>query len=196
MGKGDVTKGSILDDAVQLASRVGLKAMTIGSLAEHTAMSKSGLFAHFRSKEQLQLDVLDRAHRRFVDLVVRPALGEPRGIPRLRALFEGWLRWSESLSGGCIFVSAAVELDDQPGPVRDSLVRSELDWLELLGTVARTAIAEGHFRVDVDPEQIAYELHAVTLAHQHASRLLRDESATRRARQALDHVIDAARPAH
>ncbi len=194
MGKGDVTKGVILDDAVQLASRVGLKAMSIGSLAEHTAMSKSGLFAHFRSKEQLQLDVLARAHRRFVDLVVRPALSTPRGIPRLQALFDGWLGWSESLTGGCLFVSAAAELDDQPGPVRDSLVRSELDWLELLSTVARTAITEGQFRPDLDPEQFAYELHAITLAHQHASRLLRDERAAERSRRAFDALIHAARP--
>jgi AcrR family transcriptional regulator len=184
----------ILDDAVQLASRVGLKAMSIGSLAEHTAMSKSGLFAHFRSKEQLQLDVLARAHRRFVDLVVRPALNTPRGIPRLQALFDGWLGWSESLAGGCLFVSAAAELDDQPGAVRDSLVRSELDWLELLSTVARTAITEGQFRPDLDPEQFAYELHAITLAHQHASRLLRDERAAERSRRAFDSLINAARP--
>ena len=194
MGKGDVTKGVILDDAMQLASRVGLKAMSIGSLAEHTAMSKSGLFAHFRSKEQLQLDVLERAHRRFVDLVVRPALSAPRGIARLQALFDGWLGWAESLAGGCLFVSAAAELDDQPGPVRDSLVRSELDWLELLSTVARTAIAEGQFRPEVDPEQFAYELHALTLAHQHASRLLRDQRAAERSRRAFDALINAARP--
>jgi AcrR family transcriptional regulator len=193
VGKGEVTKGAILDDAVQLASRVGLKAMSIGSLAEHTAMSKSGLFAHFRSKEQLQLDVLERAHRRFVDLVVRPALSTPRGIPRLQALFDGWLGWSESLVGGCLFVSAAAELDDQPGPVRDALVRSELDWLELLSTVARTAIAEGQFRPDLDPEQFAYELHAITLAHQHASRLLRDPRAAERSRRAFDALINAAR---
>lgn len=195
MGRGDVTRGAILDDAIQLASQVGLQAMSIGSLARHTSMSKSGLFAHFRSKEQLQLDVLERAHRRFVDHVVRPALGTARGIPRLRTLFDGWLGWSESLVGGCIFVSAAAELDDQPGAVRDSLVRSELDWLELLSTVAATAVAQGQFRTDLDPDQFAYEMHAITLAHQHASRLLRDARASEHSRRAFDALITAARSA-
>ncbi|MGH3382964.1 MAG: TetR/AcrR family transcriptional regulator [Nocardioidaceae bacterium] len=194
MRKGEATRTVILDEALQTASRVGFGGLTIGQLAETTEMSKSGLFAHFKSKEQLQLQVLGRARERFVDLVVRPALSAPRGVTRLQKLFDGWLDWAGGfLDGGCIFVAASAELDEQPGPLRDALVRSELDWLELIATVAGTAVAEGEFRDDVDLEQFAYEVHAVMLAHQHASRLLRDDRATDRTRRAFDSRVAAAR---
>ena len=132
-------------------------------------MSKSGLFAHFRSKEQLQLDTLAHARERFVDLVVRPALAAERGETRVRTLFEGWLDWaSSSPDGGCIFVAATAELDDRPGELRDALVRSETDWLELIASVAGAAAAEGHFSADLDTEQFAFEVHGVMLAYHHA----------------------------
>ena len=138
---------AILDEALQTASRVGFAGLSIGRLAEQTEMSKSGLFAHFRSMDQLQLQVLQRARERFVDSVVRPALAAPRGEPRVRTLFTSWLSWStEALAGGCIFVAASVELDDRPGELRDALVQAERDWLELLATVAGTAVTEGDFQ--------------------------------------------------
>ena len=157
-------------------------------------MSKSGLFAHFRSKEQLQLQTMERARERFVDIVVRPALAGPRGEKRVRAVFDGWLTWSrQALDGGCIFVAAAVELDDRPGPLRDALVANERDWLELLATVAGIAVAEGEFRPDLDLQQFAFEVHAVMLGHHHASRLLRDRDAEVRTLRAFESLVEAAR---
>lgn len=195
MGKGELTKAAILDEAVQIASRVGFAGLSIGQLADRVEMSKSGLFAHFRSKEQLQLQAMERARQRFVDVVIRPALAAPRGIARVRAVFDGWLEWThQALQGGCIFVAAAAELDDQPGALRDALVRNERDWLEFIATVAGTAVAEGDLRDDLDLEQFAFEVHGVMLAHHHASRLLHDERAEIRTRQAFESLLAGARP--
>lgn len=193
MSKGDETREAILTQATAVAAKVGLTGMTIGQLASHTGLSKSGLYAHFASKEALQIEILRHTRERFVDQVIRPALRSPRGVARLRVLFDAWLVWSEAAEdGGCLFVAASSELDDQPGPVRDALVRDELDWLEMIATVAGTAVSEGEFRDDLDPEQFAYEMHALTLAHQHASRLLRDPKATERAHKAFDSLITSA----
>jgi AcrR family transcriptional regulator len=196
MTRGTETREAILDHAVRLASEVGLEGLTIGRLASALDLSKSGLFAHFGSKDELQVQVLDRAAARFADVVVRPALAAPRGEARLRALFERWLRWPREVPqpGGCIFVQAAAELDDRPGAARDRLVALERDWLAVIARVVRGAQAEGQLRPDLDPEQVAFELHAVMLACHHASRLLRDRNAVERARRALDRLIDAARP--
>ena len=197
MRKGEETRQAILDEAIQVASQDGLRGLTIGQLAAHIEMSKSGLFAHFKSKESLQLEVLEHARQRFIDSVMRPALAAPRGRTRLDTLFDHWLTWTnDELNGGCIFVAAASELDDRPGPVRDALVRSERDWLDSIATIAGTAISEGEFRSDVDVEQFAYELHGIMLSHHHASRLLRDERAPERARRAYESLVEAAsRPA-
>jgi AcrR family transcriptional regulator len=194
MGKGDETRGVILDEAIDIASKIGSGGLTIGMLAASTDMSKSGLFAHFKSKEQLQLQTLDRARERFVDVVVRPALSAPRGEKRVRALLEQWLRWADdTLSGGCLFVAAAAELDDQPGPLRDSLVRNERDWLDAIATVAGTAVAEGEFRADTDVAQFAFQVHGVMLAHHHASRLMRDPRASERTECALESLLASVR---
>jgi AcrR family transcriptional regulator len=197
MSKGDETRQAILTEATAVAAKVGLTGMTIGQLATHTGMSKSGLYAHFASKEALQVEILRHTRERFVDQVVRPALRAPRGLARLRVLFESWITWSEAQEdGGCLFVAASSELDDQPGPVRDALVRDERDWLEMIATVAGTAVSEGELPADTDLEQIAYEVHALTLAHQHASRLLRDPQALDRVRRAFDSLLTrAVRPA-
>jgi|RhiMetdeSRZDD1v2_1073273.scaffolds.fasta_scaffold55946_3 AcrR family transcriptional regulator len=195
MGKGDERRQLILERAAQTASRLGLEGLTIGQLASDLGLSKSGLFAHFQSKEALQVQTLRHAAELFVDRVVRPALKAPRGERRLRALFERWLAWAEAdvLKGGCLFVAAATELDDLEGPVRDELVRQQRDWLELIANVARTGIAEGDFRPGLDGEQVAYELYGVMLAYHHARRLLRDPRAPQRARDAFDALVEAAR---
>lgn len=195
MTRGDQTREAILDHAVRLASEVGLEGLTIGRLASALDLSKSGLFAHFGSKDALQVEVLNRAAERFAEVVVRPALAAPRGEARLRALFERWLRWPKEVPqpGGCIFVQAAAELDDRPGAARDRLVALERDWLATIARVVRGAQVEGQLRSDLDPEQVAFELHAVMLACHHASRLLRDRNAVDRARRALERLIDAAR---
>lgn len=191
MGKGDQTRQAILERAAGLASQVGLEGLTIGRLAEELELSKSGLFAHFRSKDALQVETLRFAAELFVDRVVRPALKAPRGEPRLRALFELWSDWARAtpLPGGCIFVAAATEMDDREGPARDELVRQQSDWLELIANVARTAVREGHFRGDADPEQFAYELHGIMLASHHATRLLRDPTAEGRAQRAFERLL-------
>jgi AcrR family transcriptional regulator len=195
VGKGDERRQLILERAAQTASRLGLEGLTIGQLASDLGLSKSGLFAHFQSKEALQVQTLRHAAELFVDRVVRPALKAPRGERRLRALFERWLVWAEAdvLKGGCLFVAAATELDDLDGPVRDELVRQQRDWLELIANVARTGIAEGDFRPGLDGEQVAYELYGVMLAYHHARRLLRDPRAPQRARDAFDALVEAAR---
>lgn len=193
--KGEETRAAILDAGMALASRLGLEGLSIGRLADEVGMSKSGLYAHFDSKEALQLAVLETAVERFVETVVAPALGEPRGEPRVRALFDHWMEWEQAdfLPGGCIFVATAQELDDRPGPLRDRLVAYQRDWLEALATAARIAGEEGHFRAGADAEQFAYDLYAVILAYHHFSRLLRDPDAEARARRSFDDLIAACR---
>jgi AcrR family transcriptional regulator len=194
MSKGQLTRQAVLDEAARVASRVGLGGLTIGSLATSTQLSKSGLFAHFQSKESLQLQLLDHARARFVDLVIRPALAAPRGEPRVRELFRRWLGWdADALPGGCLFIAASAELGDQPGPVRDQLAQSQRDWMETIAQVFRTGIGEGHFRPDADPEQFAYDLHGVMLAFHHASRLLGDPEAAARATRAFEALLASAR---
>lgn len=194
MGKGEETRQAILDRAFELARQVGLQGLTIGRLAQDLDLSKSGLFAHFRSKDALQVQVLEAAAERFVDRVVRPGLAAPRGEPRVRALFERWLQWGlERTPGGCIFVQAAAELDDQEGPARDRLVQLQRDWLETLATAVAGGIREGHFRATVDPEQFAHNLFGIALASHHAARLLRDPDAEKRAHIAFEALLATAR---
>ena len=191
MGKGALTRHSILEHAIRNASKGGLEGLTIGGLAEDLRLSKSGLFAHFRSKEALQIQVLEFAAARFVDLVVRPALREPRGEPRLRALFERWLAWvrGEPMPGGCIFIAAATELDDRPGPVRDRLVELQRDWFNVFAISFRNGVEAGVFRSDIDPAQFAQNMAGIMLAYHHTSRLLADPDAEARARRAFDALL-------
>ena len=192
MSKGEDTKAAILDEAVTIASEVGFTGLTIGKLAEQTGMSKSGLFAHFKSKEALQLETLERARLRFTDLVIRPTLAAPRGEQRVRVLFDRWLAWeAEALKGGCIFVTAASEFDDQPGAMRDAVLRSQQDWLEFVATVAGAAVSEGDFRADLDTEQLAFTLQGLMLGYHHAARLMRDPKALSHTRLALDQLLEA-----
>jgi AcrR family transcriptional regulator len=193
MRKGDDTKHAILEHATGLATRVGLGGLTIGGLAEELDLSKSGLFAHFQSKEALQIQVLEHGADLFVANVVRPALATPRGGPRVRELFERWLAWGRSspMPGGCLFVAAATELDDRPGPVRDRLVALQRDWLNVIVTSVRKGIDAGHFRADADAEQFAQDLYGVMLAYHHAARLLRDHEAEPRARRAFERLVAA-----
>jgi AcrR family transcriptional regulator len=192
MSKGEETKATILDQAVAIASEVGFTGLTIGRLAEHTGMSKSGLFAHFKSKEALQLATLERARERFTDVVIRPTLAAPRGEKRVRALFDRWLDWeTDALQGGCIFITATIEFDDQPGPMRDAVVRNQRDWMEFVATVAGTAVSEGDFRADLDTEQLAFTLQGLMLGYHHAARLMRDPKSVEHTRQALDQVLES-----
>ena len=195
MGKGEITRQAILDRALALASEVGLEGLTIGRLADDLALSKSGLFAHFRSKEALQVQLLEDAAARFREAVIKPALAAPRGEPRLRELFERWAAWPRVVKqpGGCIFVTAAIELDDRPGPARDALVQMQRDLVDMIAGAVRIAVAEGHFRADTDAEQFAFELYGLMLSGHHASRLLRDPQAGVRMRRGFDRLVATAR---
>lgn len=194
VSKGAETRTAILDESLQLASRVGFTGLSLGQLAEHTGMSKSGLFAHFRSKEQLQLQTLAHARERFTDLVLRPTLAAPRGEPRVRELFERWLAWdTDAMTGGCIFMAASAEYDDQPGPMRDALVRDQSDWLEFVAHVARTAVAEGHFREELDVDLFAFQLLSLMLGLHHVGRLLHDPRALERCRASVEQLLADAR---
>jgi AcrR family transcriptional regulator len=195
MRKGEQTRQAILDQAARVASRLGLAGLTIGALAEQTGLSKSGLFAHFQSKETLQLEVLKHASERFIDLVIRPALAAPRGEARLRELFERWLTWcsGDALPGGCLFFAAAAELDDQPGPVRDRLVRDQQDLLDSIVQMFRGWVTEGQFRADADAEQFAHELHSQMLGYSYYCRLMQDPAAERRTRKAFETLLAAVR---
>jgi len=197
VGKGEATRESILRHAVGLASRVGLSGLSIGKLAQELDLSKSGLFSHFHSKEALQIQVLEYGADRFVESVVKPALAAPRGVPRVEALLDRWLSWSQSdpSSGGCFFVAMVTDLDDRPGPSRDLLVRLQRSWMDFLADLVRSVVREGQFRPDTDPEQFANDMYGVMLAYHHASRLLDDPEAEVRARRALAALVDARRTA-
>lgn len=196
--KGSDTRKRILESALALASTSGIEGLTLGTLASSLELSKSGLFAHFRSREALQVAVLEVAAERFRQFVVVPALRAPRGEPRLRALITKWAEWgrAEFQPGGCIFVSASAELDDRPGKVRDVLVQSQLDWSAMIAQAVRTAIEEGHFRPDVDPEQFAFEIYGIALSLHHHSRLLRQSGSLARAQAAFERLVQSARVAH
>lgn len=197
--KGEETRELALGRALALASRVGLRGLTIGLLAEDVGLSKSGLFAHFRSKEALEVAVLDEAARRFTREVVAPALAAPRGEPRIRDLFERWIRWGlgSPLPGGCPMIAASVELDDQPGPARDRIAALQSDWRDALAQAARIAQQERHFRPDADPLQFAFEAYGIALTAHHSSRLLRDPQVEGRVRTAFEALLDRMRaPGH
>jgi len=191
VGKGEETRSGILSAAGQVAGQVGLDGLTIGGLAARTGLSKSGLFAHFGSKEELQLQVHAHNVERFTAEVIRPALRAPRGVPRVRALFEGWLAWAAA-PGGCPLLAASFEFDDRPGPLRDRLVQDQRDWLDTIAMVVTSGIAEGHFRPDLDPRQFAQDLEGVMLAFHLASRLLQDPEAATRTRRSLETLLAAA----
>jgi AcrR family transcriptional regulator len=191
--KGDDTRASVISAALALASEDGLAGLTIGRLAEKVGLSKSGLFAHFSSKENLQVEVLREAIDRFVADVVSPSLKAKRGEPRVLALFDRWLAWPTRLPGGCIFSVASVELDDKPGPARDVLVASQRDWIDTLATAARIAVTEGHFRKGLDVEQFAHETYCLGYGHLVSSRLLRDPKAEVRTRAAFARLVAYAR---
>ena len=193
MTKGQDTRERILGEALELASTVGIEGLSIGELAKATEMSKSGLFAHFESKEALQLEVIETASAQFGELVVSPAFREPRGEPRVRALFDRWLAWETLRAGGCPFMAATFELDDRPGKVRDSLEAAQRDWIATLTKAIRIAMDEGHFHPDIDADQLAYEIYGVFMAFHLYHRLLHDPEAHRRATDALDYLLRSAK---
>lgn len=188
--KGQQTRAAILDAALGMASHMGLEGLSIGALAEVTGMSKSGVFAHFGSREELQISVIREYHARFEEEVFFPAIREPRGLPRLGALFERWVkRVSVELDSGCIYISGAVEFDDRPGPVRDALASMVRAWHAALERAIRQAIEAGHLRPDTDPQQMLFEIHGLILALHHDARFLRNPGTLDRARRGFARVV-------
>ena len=188
--KGRQTRATILDAALALASHMGLEGLSIGALAEVTQMSKSGVFAHFGSREELQISVIREYHAKFSDEVFAPAMSAARGLPRLRALFDRWFkRVSIEIDAGCIYISGAVEFDDRPGPVRDALLGMVQTWQNALERAIRIAIDAGHLRPDTDPQQMLFEAHGLILALHHDARFLRRPGADARARAGFENVL-------
>ncbi len=194
MRKGELTRTAIVAAALDIAGRDSLESLTIGRLAEQMEMSKSGVFAHFGSREDLQIAVLKEYERRFVDDVLLPSLKEPRGLPRLEAMFQRWVdRVSVEITNGCVFVSGAVEYDDRPGPVRDELVRMVRSWQRELVRAIKQAIDMGHLRSDTDPHQLVFTMHGLVLALHHDARLLHSKDSVARGRAGFVQLIDAHR---
>jgi AcrR family transcriptional regulator len=196
MRKGALTRERIVARAIELASTDGVRGVSLGRLADATGMSKSGLFAHFKSKEDLQLQILDTTIEAFKREVVEPAIATPTGEARFRLLFDRWLEWTEESSkmpGGCLITQAAAELDDQPGAARDLLADAERRWNETLIAFARSAVKAGAFRADLDPGLFAFQLKSIFLATVHAQRLLQDPDAFPHARAAFEALLASSR---
>lgn len=192
MRKGELTRQAILDEAIRMARFSGLSGLTIGSLATAADMSKSGVYAHFKSKEALQLACMERYAEQFADEVFRPALAKPRGIARLQAIVEHWMRWYEH-PGGCLFLAASTEFDDMTGPLHDQMTRDQRLLLDSLARVASTAVSEGEFSEDIDVFQVAQEVFGVLLSYNWMSRILSYPDAADRAWAAFNRLIDSYR---
>ena len=185
------TRERILESGANLLSTDGLAGVTLGVLAERTGMSKSGLFAHFKSKEEVQLALLDRTASIAGRIVVAPAMSAPEGLPRLRALVKNWLGWTKraGLDGGCAVAAGIFELDDSEGPVRKRLLHMECTWRGLLGEQVRHAVDSGELRRDLDVEQFVWELCGIYLSHHASLRFVRDKKADGRADTAFEALV-------
>jgi len=194
--KGEQTRTAILDRALEIASRIGLEGLTIGSLAEATGMSKSGLFAHFGSREELQRAVLAEYASRFVADVLAPAVRKPRGLARLQAILDNWLKlMRREIEQGCLMISGSIEYDDRPGPMRDAVVGIIRGWTAELLRAIEDARATGELRAGTDAQQLAFEIYGLMLGFHQNARLLRAADSTRRARAGLRRLIEGARSA-
>jgi AcrR family transcriptional regulator len=188
--KGQQTKQLIIDAALGLAEQIGLEGLSIGALAEVTRMSKSGVFAHFGSREELQISVIREYYQRFSNEVFFPALNAPRGLPRVRTLFANWMkRVAIEIQSGCIFISGAVEFDDRPGPVRDALASSVQTWLSAMHRAVVLAKQEGHLVPDADEAQMAFEIHGLILALHYEARFLKNPGAIARANIGFENIL-------
>jgi AcrR family transcriptional regulator len=188
--KGQQTKMAIVEAALNLATQIGLEGLSIGALAEATQMSKSGVFAHFGSREELQISVIHQYFAQFEQAVFNAAMEQPRGLPRVKALFANWMKLvAEEIQAGCIFISGAVEFDDRPGPVRDALAASVQTWLAAMNRSIVLAKACGHLRTDVDEEQMAFEIHGLILALHYEARFLHKPGSIARANKGFDNIL-------
>jgi AcrR family transcriptional regulator len=190
MAKGEDTKQIILEAGLDMASQLGLECVTIGALAKTTVMSKSGLFAHFQSKENLQIEILNYAAGLFSEGVIVPALKTEPGISRIKALVDNWDKWSSELTGGCIFVSASTDFSDRPGKVRKVLLKQQKEWIDCLRRIADSAVRMGDFRKDIDYDQFAFDLYSLLLGFHLYYTLLNDAETRKRQETALNQLLD------
>ncbi len=190
MQKGQQTKAAIVEAALGLATQIGLEGLSIGVLAEVTQMSKSGVFAHFGSREELQITVIREYFGRFEQEVFYPALHADRGLPRVKALFDNWMkRVAVEIQSGCIFISGAVEFDDRPGPVRDALATSVQTWLNAMYRAVVLAKQCGHLDAKADAQQMAFEIHGLILALHYEARFLKNPGSIGRANQGFANIL-------
>ena len=188
--KGQQTKAAIVDAALGLATQIGLEGLSIGALAEVMQMSKSGVFAHFGSREELQISVVREYHHRFEEEVFYPAMAAPRGLPRLRALFDNWMkRTSVEIDSGCIYISGAVEFDERSGPVRDALVDSVLTWHAAMRRAIQQCKECGDLQAEVKEEQMLFEIHGLILALHYEARFLRHAGSIEHALTGFDNIL-------
>jgi AcrR family transcriptional regulator len=190
MTKGEDTKHIVLEAGLDMASQLGLECVTIGNLAKATNLSKSGLFAHFHSKENLQIEILNHAALLFSEGVIVPALKTKAGIPRIRALVDNWIQWSSELTGGCIFVSASTDFSDRPGKVRDLLLHQQKQWIDCLRRIAQSAVQTGDFRPDIDFDQFAFDLYSLLLGFHLYYKLLDDAESKKHQEIALVRLLN------
>lgn len=192
MRKGELTRAAILDVALALASRDGLEGLTIGLLADRMNMSKSGVFAHFGSREDLQIEVLKLYHQQFEQEVFYPSMKEVRGLPRLQGMFSRWIkRVTVEIASGCIYISGAAEYDDRPGAIREELVGMVLAWQDALYRCVRQATELGHLRADTDPQQMVFDMYGLILALHHDARFIKRAGSVDRAYAGFERLLQS-----
>ena len=191
---GTATRKKIMRQGLALMSQSGLSGVTLGVLADQVGMSKSGLFAHFRSKEDVQVELLTHMAEFVRGRIVTPSMGAAEGLPRLRALIAKWFGWAKraGLPGGCPVAAGLFEFDDVQGRVRDKILQMEAEWRQLLNDLVQRAVELGHLRSDLDIDQFVWELCGIYLAHHAAQRFLRAADADARAQTAVGGLITRA----
>ena len=190
--KGELTRAAILDVALDLASRDGLEGLTIGLLADRMNMSKSGVFAHFGSREDLQIEVLKLYHQQFEQEVFYPSMEEARGLPRLQGMFSRWIkRVTVEIASGCIYISGAAEYDDRPGAIREELVGMVMTWQDALFRCVQQATEMGHLRPDTDPQQMVFDMYALVLALHHDARFIKRAGSVERAHAGFKRLLQS-----
>ncbi|RNF85344.1 TetR/AcrR family transcriptional regulator [Montanilutibacter psychrotolerans] len=193
IGKGAATREAIIDRAYAMACSSGLEGLSIGTLAQAVGMSKSGVFAHFGSREDLQLAVLDSAADRFLAYVFTPAMKAPRGLARLATMVDDWFDWSRHTNGGCLLLAAVSEYDDRPGPLRDRVVKQQADWRKQIAHAVQLAIDTGEVDPACEPQQMSFEIYSLALGVHHDAGLSGHPQALARGQRAYRRLIDSYR---
>jgi AcrR family transcriptional regulator len=194
MEKSQSTRERILKQGLDLMSQSGLGGVTLGILADKVGMSKSGLFAHFKSKEEVQICLLEHTASVVATHIILPAMSEPEGLPRLQALVQNWFGWTPraGLPGGCPVAAGMFEYDDIESPVRDKILAMEAEWRGLLTATVEQAVAHGQLREDLDVAQFVWELFGIYLSHHAAQRFLKSPNADQRAQTAFEALLERA----